>query len=167
MSAATLDDVERRVLGHLPAWRSAKDAAEAARLERDGHSDAEIKKLLASPTTAKQLADQGLDEDPDEREGTDEDPRIIHGCGYTITSYTVPELTERLRRDDHLPLYLAKRIIEQGGDPRPLDEDLVLAELQALEKRKLAERSTGADGETSWTMTRAGLGALTAEVEGS
>ncbi len=143
--ALELDEVERRILGHLPAWR--EDPQEALRLEVEGHSDAEIKALLKAPTNPE-----------DEREGTEEDPRIIKGGGYSITSYKAPELTVRLKSDSELPVAIAIKVIRDGEEPVALADDFVTEQLQGLQKRGLAE----VDAMGNWTMTQTGFEALTA-----
>ena len=155
MTVAKLDDVERRVLGHLPAWRSAADLKEAIRHETEGHNDDEIAALNASPMTAERAELHGL-EDPDAREGTDEDPRVVQGAGHSVQSYTVSGLTDRLRADDYLSMYVAKRTFETGEAAMALNDAWTAAELAKLEGRGLATHQ-----EDAWTMTKAGFLALT------
>lgn len=157
MTAVALDDVERRVLGNLPVWRNDADLAEAIRLETHGHDDDEIGALTAKPTAKKDLP-EGTERD--EREGTDEDPRIVKGVGHSIQSYTAEEMLVRLRDDDQFPMYLAKQVIADGVVPRPLDAELVIDELTKLESRGLAT-VTGEGPSGVWMMTEDGRDSLT------
>jgi hypothetical protein len=154
-----IDDLERRVLGHLPVWRTPEGAAEALRLETTGHNDEEVAALLAN-----------VENGEDEREGTARDPtvigsgdpRIIDGCGFTITSYTVGAMLARLRRDEHFGAARFAHEMANHGDVvaiviQPLDESIVMAYLEGLEERGLAAESGG-----NWTMTEQGFEALTA-----
>lgn len=144
------ENVERRILGHLPAYRTQKEQKDVERLERDGHTDTEVKALLKK-----------VENEDDDREGTDEDPRVTFGCGFHISGYTVAELTQRLKRDEFFSLDVASRATRKGrAAPAQVDESFVSAELDALEARGLAKK-TG----DNWKMTKAGLEALTAEQE--
>lgn len=161
MTAVALDDVERRVLGNLPVWRNAADLAEAVRLETDGHSEEEVAAIKASPTSKKDLPAGAV---RDEREGTDDDPRIIVGVGHSVQSYTAEAMLERMRADDQFPLYLAKQVISDGAEPRPLDVELIIDELAKLEARGLA--TVEGDGPLGvWTMTEDGRDSLTYDGE--
>lgn len=144
------ENVERRVLGHLPVYRSPKDQKVAERLERDGHTDAEVKALRKE-----------VENEDDSREGTDEDPRVAFGCGFHVSGYTVAELTQRLQRDEFFALDVASRGLRGGRVvPGGNVEAFVATELEALESRGLAKKAGD-----HWTMTKAGLEALTAEQE--
>lgn len=148
-----LDEVEHRVLAHLPVWRNPEDAAEAERLERDGHGAEEIAALKAAPAN------------PDDgREGTDLDPRIIAGTGLHITSYTAEQLLERLSHDG--PLLEPRPRKDKPGEFLPplleelrqttLTPDYVAGELAGLLGKGLA----AVDEQGRWTMTEQGRQAL-------
>lgn len=177
MTVAPLDDVERRILAHLPRWHSPLDISDAIRIETEGHSDEEIDHLLKNPSTEKSLIKQfgalsWSDQygntttiAPDPREGTEPDPasfgsgdpRIVQGAGYSVQSYTADELLDRIRRDDFFSLYLAKRVIESGAEAKPLNVALIKQELGDLQARGLVAPS----GLDHWVMTEAGFEALT------
>lgn len=114
-----LEDHERRVLGHLPAYRS---AAEYDRLDAEKQAD-HVAHFEANRT------------DPD-----DTDPGQV---APLVRSYTLDELVERLDDDPYTPL---------GADLAG-EVDGVLDDLRV---RGLCET----DG-TQWSMTAAGLAALT------
>lgn len=145
-----LDEVEHRVLASLPVWRDEQAAARAARLEMDGHSPEEVAALKGNPTS------------DDEREGGENDPRVIAGTGTHVTSYTVAEFLERLSHDGPL----VDERPRPGLPPLPpllwemrgttLTAECVATELANLEAKGLA----AVDGDGRWTMTEQGRQAL-------
>ena len=150
------ENVERRVLGCLPVYRTAKEMKTALRLESSGHTNAEIAKLKANVTNP---------DDP--REGTDEDPRII-GRGLDgepleiepVTSVTATEIFELLATDEFFVQDLIARTIRTGATPEQPSLLMIAEELAKLEARGYASSEQG-----RYTMTKDGLDAITAPQE--
>lgn len=150
MAAVALENVERRVLAQLPPWRSPEDITEAIRIETEGHTDDQVAGLKANPGGE------------DEREGTDDDPRVIKGVGHSIQSYKAPQVLDRMRIDDSFPMALAEYVIRTGNSSaRPLDLDLTIEMLNLLKERGFAAE----DEDGNWTMTQLGHESITYDKE--
>jgi hypothetical protein len=142
MSPQLLTETERRVLGHLPAWR-----------------DDEGKALMAAEMQRKQeerAAELRARVESDEHSETE----VLDGLHYQPypTSYSVEELAERLAPDPSARAHdLLYSDPQAGVDLRPGEEETLHAILESLRDRGLV----GGTGDR-YHMLKAGLEALTA-----
>jgi hypothetical protein len=141
MSPEPLTETERRVLGHLPAWRDADGwaAVEKAMAEKDEARAAEILEFVAS----------------DDHPETEVPAQIFDPYPR---NYTITELADRLGRDPYSRDHdLAVSSSTEGVDLRRGEEERIALILNDLRERGLVSVSG-----SKWSMLKAGLEALTA-----
>lgn len=153
------ENVERRILGHLPAYRTQKEHKVAERLETQGDKRMKIEGQEGSPY----VTDYSIDELVVRLNADDELPndlvqRTIARGGVTDL---MPELSRLRNESDTVDQFFQALVdfFRQKG-LITIDAQFVESELNGLRERGYAEQDNG-----RWKMTKNGLTALTAEQE--
>lgn len=163
------ENVERRVLAHLPVYRTQKDHKVAERLETKGDEKLKIGGQNRSPYvtgfTLTEMVDRLVKDDD---LPTDLAQRAINGGQVPHLMDTLFAAKERCETLDEFWDEVVRVLKESGLIA--VDREFVSSELDKLRERGYAETFPEdidlVPAERRWRMTKTGLEALTAEQEG-